>query len=309
MALISRVPAIDVGAALARALEQLLGHDVMFTVGPPAFGDPNPATLPEEPTRSVALPFSNGVVGEVTLVVAEHLATAMEAASADASLTTAAVIVLAAAAGAIEAVVPVGAQPDWADEIATDTLLTSVVGEFVIVPVLENDVRVASVVVRMVDNGAPVPVAPVVEVAPPATPTLSPPPVASPAPAPAPIPAPPVGMPEALPAAPADGASAPGTIARHEFQVLPETNVGAGPTRSLTLLNDVHVQVTAELGRRQLKVREIMALSPGAVIELDKAAGSPIDVLVNGAIVWHGEVVVVDDEFGIRVSEIVVDDI
>jgi flagellar motor switch protein FliN/FliY len=71
----------------------------------------------------------------------------------------------------------------------------------------------------------------------------------------------------------------------------------------------VNLEVTAELGRRRLKVRDIMALAPGSVIELDKTAGSPVDVLVNGAIVWHGEVVVVDDEFGIRVSEIVVDGI
>ena len=74
------------------------------------------------------------------------------------------------------------------------------------------------------------------------------------------------------------------------------------------MLNDVNMEVTAELGRRRLKVRDIVGLEPGSVVELDRAAGSPVDVLVNGAIVWHGEVVVVDDEFGIRVSEIVVDD-
>jgi flagellar motor switch protein FliN len=55
-------------------------------------------------------------------------------------------------------------------------------------------------------------------------------------------------------------------------------------------------------------VRDIMALHPGSVIVLDRSAGSPVDVLVNGSLVWHGEVVVVDDEFGIRVSEIVIED-
>jgi flagellar motor switch protein FliN/FliY len=55
-------------------------------------------------------------------------------------------------------------------------------------------------------------------------------------------------------------------------------------------------------------VRDIVALRPGSVVELDRAAGSPVDVLVNGALVWHGEVVIVDDEFGIRVAEIVVDE-
>jgi flagellar motor switch protein FliN/FliY len=98
-------------------------------------------------------------------------------------------------------------------------------------------------------------------------------------------------------------------ITVHEFQAFADGQTASGHIRSLTLLNDVHLEVTAELGRRRLKVRDIMALAPGSVIELDKTAGSPVDVLVNGSIVWHGEVVVVDDEFGIRVSEIIVDGI
>ena len=102
-------------------------------------------------------------------------------------------------------------------------------------------------------------------------------------------------------------ASAPG-IAMHEFQPLGDGMGAAGPARPISLLNDVNMQVTAELGRRRLKVRDIVSLQPGSVIELDRAAGSPVDVLVNGALVWHGEVVVVDEEFGIRVSEIVVDE-
>jgi flagellar motor switch protein FliN len=125
-------------------------------------------------------------------------------------------------------------------------------------------------------------------------------------PAPAALGAAPVAVAAAVPvAAPAD--SAPG-ITLHEFQPLADGHNGLSEPRSLTLLNDVHMEITAELGRCRLKVRDIVALEPGSVIELDKAAGSPIDVLVNGAIVWHGEVVVVDEEFGIRVSEIVVDD-
>jgi flagellar motor switch protein FliN/FliY len=97
-------------------------------------------------------------------------------------------------------------------------------------------------------------------------------------------------------------------MALHEFQPLHDGMGGSpvGHPRPLTLLNDVHMEVTAELGRRRLKVRDIVGLQPGSVIELDRAAGSPVDVLVNGALVWHGEVVVVDEEFGIRVAEIVV---
>ena len=101
---------------------------------------------------------------------------------------------------------------------------------------------------------------------------------------------------------------APITLAVHEFQPLPDGPGAFGSARPLSLLNDVNMQVTAELGRRRLRVRDIVALKPGSVIELDRAAGRPVDVLVNGALVWHGEVVVVDDEFGIRVSEIVTDE-
>ena len=55
-----------------------------------------------------------------------------------------------------------------------------------------------------------------------------------------------------------------------------------------------------------MSVRDLLALTPGAVIELDRAAGSPVDVLVNGTLIARGEVVVIDEEFGIRISEIVV---
>ncbi|MBW8826843.1 MAG: flagellar motor switch protein FliN [Acidobacteria bacterium] len=65
------------------------------------------------------------------------------------------------------------------------------------------------------------------------------------------------------------------------------------------------MSVTAELGRTKMTVRELLALAPGAVVELDRAAGSPVDVLVNGTLVARGEVVVIDEEFGIRISEIV----
>jgi flagellar motor switch protein FliN/FliY len=70
----------------------------------------------------------------------------------------------------------------------------------------------------------------------------------------------------------------------------------------------VKLQIVAELGRRRMKVRDLVALAPGSVIELDRAAGSPVDVMVNGALLAHGEVVVIDEEFGSRLSEIVMED-
>ena len=71
------------------------------------------------------------------------------------------------------------------------------------------------------------------------------------------------------------------------------------------LLHDVEMEVTAELGRTRMSVRELLSLAPGAVIELDRAAGAPADLLVNGRLIARGEVVVIDENFGIRITEIV----
>jgi len=309
MALISRIPVAEVAAVVARSLEELLGHDVVLTTGAPELGDPSDDILPEGPTRTIVLPFADGVVGEVTLVAGEGFATAMQAGTADASLTTAAVAALEAGAAAIAMTMNIGVSPADAGEIATETLLTSVIGEFAAVPIFENDARVACVVVRIVGDepvelATPIPAAAPVMDAPMATPVKPPVPT---------LPEPAYATPdhaapalENAPLTPA-AASAPG-IAMHEFQPLGDGMGAAGPARPISLLNDVNMQVTAELGRRRLKVRDIVSLQPGSVIELDRAAGSPVDVLVNGALVWHGEVVVVDEEFGIRVSEIVVDE-
>ncbi len=83
---------------------------------------------------------------------------------------------------------------------------------------------------------------------------------------------------------------------------------GTGPAavvpRGLELLHGVDMEVTVELGRTRMTVRDLLALTPGAVLELDRAAGSPADLLVNGRLVARGEVVVVDEDFGLRVTEI-----
>jgi flagellar motor switch protein FliN/FliY len=79
-------------------------------------------------------------------------------------------------------------------------------------------------------------------------------------------------------------------------------NAGRG---GLDMLHDVEMEVSAELGRTRMSVRELLSLSPGAIVELDRAAGSPADLLVNGRLIARGEVVVVDENFGIRITEIV----
>lgn len=75
--------------------------------------------------------------------------------------------------------------------------------------------------------------------------------------------------------------------------------------RGLDLLGGVEMSVVAELGRTRMTVADLLSLTPGSVVELDRAAGSPIDLLVNGTLIARGEVVVVDEEFGLRISEIV----
>ncbi|MDO5672843.1 MAG: flagellar motor switch protein FliN [Actinomycetaceae bacterium] len=74
---------------------------------------------------------------------------------------------------------------------------------------------------------------------------------------------------------------------------------------SMRLLYDVEMTLTAEIGRTKLAVRDVLDLTPGSVIELDRSAGSPADVMVNGRLIARGEIVVVDEEYGIRITEIV----
>jgi flagellar motor switch protein FliN/FliY len=77
------------------------------------------------------------------------------------------------------------------------------------------------------------------------------------------------------------------------------------PIRGVELLHGVAMEVTVELGRTRLAVRDLLALTPGDVLELDRTAGSPADLLVNGRLIARGEVVVVDENFALRVTEIV----
>ena len=73
----------------------------------------------------------------------------------------------------------------------------------------------------------------------------------------------------------------------------------------LELLQDVVMQLSAELGRTTMTVRELLTLQPGAVVELDRLAGSPADLLVNGRLIARGEVVVVDEDYALKITELV----
>ncbi len=72
----------------------------------------------------------------------------------------------------------------------------------------------------------------------------------------------------------------------------------------LEILMDIPLEVSVELGRVKMQIREVVELGAGSIVEIDKAAGEPVDVLVNGRLVARGEVVVIDDNFGVRITEI-----
>jgi flagellar motor switch protein FliN len=83
----------------------------------------------------------------------------------------------------------------------------------------------------------------------------------------------------------------------------PTTTSGAG--NDINMILDIPVQLTVELGRTRIPIKHILQLAQGSVVELDALAGEPMDVLVNGYLIAQGEVVVVNDKFGIRLTDIV----
>ena len=90
-----------------------------------------------------------------------------------------------------------------------------------------------------------------------------------------------------------------------QFQNFNQMVTPLNQQENIELIMDVPLEVTVELGRTNKSIKEILEFSPGTIIELDKLAGEPIDVLVNGKFVAKGEVVVIEENFGIRVTEII----
>lgn len=89
-----------------------------------------------------------------------------------------------------------------------------------------------------------------------------------------------------------------------QFQALDEMHYG-GDRENIGLIMDVPLQVTVELGRTTKLIREVLEFGPGSIVELDKLAGEPVDILVNSKVIAKGEVVVIDESFGIRITDIV----
>jgi flagellar motor switch protein FliN/FliY len=80
---------------------------------------------------------------------------------------------------------------------------------------------------------------------------------------------------------------------------------GEDQSRRLDMLLDVPLEVSVELGRTRMTIQDLLALAPGSVVELDKVAGEPLDILINDRLVARGEAVVVNDKFGVRITDIV----
>jgi flagellar motor switch protein FliN len=98
----------------------------------------------------------------------------------------------------------------------------------------------------------------------------------------------------------------PAPVARAQFNDLgPNAAAAPGGEMNLNLILDVSVTLALEVGRARMSVRDLLQLAPGAIVELDRLATEPLDVLVNGVRVARGEVVVVNEKFGIRLTEVV----
>ncbi|MFJ2362822.1 flagellar motor switch protein FliN [Pseudomonas sp. NPDC087697] len=111
---------------------------------------------------------------------------------------------------------------------------------------------------------------------------------------------------DALLAADAATSSSSNRLAMEEFGSVPKNNEPVtldGP--NLDVILDIPVSISMEVGSTDINIRNLLQLNQGSVIELDRLAGEPLDVLVNGTLIAHGEVVVVNEKFGIRLTDVI----
>lgn len=94
-------------------------------------------------------------------------------------------------------------------------------------------------------------------------------------------------------------------VQKVEFTNFSETPAPAARPGTLDMLYDIPLGITVELGRTEMKIRKILELGPGAVIQLDKLAGEPVDILANHKLIARGEVVVIEENFGVRITDII----
>ena len=187
-----------------------------------------------------------------------------------------------------------GSRARNARTVALEDVVEELGDEFTTIPLIGSGIAAAALITNRALTNAGAPVAEA-EPAPGAQPVVHAeiPPQAASVPAPSPGPT-------------AAVAAAAAAMAGSGFAASPAYSQIQGQ-RGLEMLHGVDMEVTVELGRTRMTVRDLLALAPGAVLELDRAAGSPADLLVNGRLIARGEVVVVDEDFGLRVTEILDD--
>jgi flagellar motor switch protein FliN len=191
---------------------------------------------------------------------------------------------LRAAGGVLDNAAPRQLRMDSWREVDPTATITGASWEFMGVPLFEGEEHRASLVVLLDDPAS----------------------VDTSAPVAASFDEPAASMPEQQFASASDSVPMQNSNSAHNSASPAMSSVfGASSSASLRLIHDVEMDVTVELGRTRMTVRNILSLIPGSVIELDRAAGAPVDLLVNGTLVGRGEVVVIDEEFGVRISEIV----
>jgi flagellar motor switch protein FliN len=257
------------GIDAASVFEDVLDGDVLFSVGQPGAASTNDELLPGPDARVVAIMLDAPDPGYVALAVAPRLITALENAQPGHEFMALVEPAFRAALGTLEQASGVTIANAPLNEIDPESLAGADGNQLALVALLEGSERLATLVVRIGPDA---------------------------------------------PAGGTGGGAAAGLhvvedgdddVVRHEFAPLDGGMQLDANGHPLELLNDVELGVTVELGRARMPVRELLSIIPGSVIELDRAAGSPVDVLVNGTLIARGEVVVVDEEFGIRISEIV----
>ena len=114
----------------------------------------------------------------------------------------------------------------------------------------------------------------------------------------------PSGTPPVNDAAPASAPEPSATVAHADFPSLGTENLGGDGDTNLAMLAEVELEVTVELGRRQLSLSDLLRLTKGSVFELEKLVGEPLEVYANGRLIAEGEAVVVDEQFGVRITNL-----
>jgi flagellar motor switch protein FliN/FliY len=255
--------------ALAGAIETAMGGDIILGVSRPKRVAPSTDNFPSGPLRVATCELTSGFEGAVHIVMSESIAQTLERLAPDELMLTSLTPVFEAGTAALRGTAPVPIAFGAVEESTADDVINgSGDVEFLLHTLIDGQDIVATIVFAMGD-----------------------------------------AVIDATGGAPGTGMQSTGnagpSVSAHQFQQLQDSAISLVDPRSMALLHDVEMGVTAELGRRRMTVRDLLSLTPGAVIELDRAAGSPVDVLVNGTLIARGEVVVIDEEFGIRISEIV----